>query len=155
MMKGRLSDSGPSAPGSQCPGAMPWGKKIPTNRGFGDAASVAANATEAGIIASSSGRANVQPALLRNVRRGTCRLVMNIELLRSLAPTRVVDRMARHRLDHLHVHLKRLAVDDAEHERGETILIAHRVARDGPHERHVLVLDAAPERVHEQLFRHD
>src|SRR5262245_31945868 len=157
MMNGSVSGSAPSAPGSQKPGAMPCGKKIPTKRGFGVAASVAANATDAGSMASSNGSANVQPALLRNVRRGMCRLVMIMGLLHSLAPVtaRAAGGVARHRLDTLHVHLERLAVDDAEDERREAILVAHRVARNRAYEGHVPVLDAAAERIDPQLLRHD
>src|SRR5215470_18701884 len=99
---------------------MPCGKRTPTNRGLGAPASVAASATAAGRIASSSGSASVQPALLRNVRRGICRFVMNIRLLRSLAfvPIPLIDGMARNRFDHFHIHLERFAVDDAHDERG-------------------------------------
>src|SRR6188474_936598 len=120
---------------------------MPTKRGLGVAASVAASATDAGSIASSSGSPSVQPALLRNVRRGTWRLVMNIALLCSLGsfPIGAVDGVARHRVGHFHIHLKRFAVDDAKDERGEAVLIADRIAGDRTHHRHVLVLHAAPQ----------
>src|SRR6516164_7694019 len=132
MIRGSWSDKRPSAPGSQKPGAMPCGKKIPTNRDLGVAASLATSGTAAGSIASSSGSVRVHPALCKNFRRGMCRFVMNIELLRSLASfwTRVVDRVARNGFSHLHVHLERLAADDARDEGREAILIAHGVARD-------------------------
>src|SRR5262245_338663 len=151
-MNGSLSGKAPSAPGSQYPGAMPCGKKMPTKRGLGVAASVAARATDAGSIASSSGKPSVHPALLRNVRRGTCRFVMNIGLLRSLAsvPCAGVNGCRRWFGD-FHIHLERLAVHDAHHEGGEAVLIAHRVPRDRAYQWHVLVLDTASERVHEQF----
>src|SRR5262245_13459345 len=154
-MNGSLSGSGPSAVGSQYPGAIPCGKKMPTKRGLGVAASAAFSATDAGSIASSSGSPSVHPALLRNVRRGICRLVMNMALLRSLAslPARAVDRLAWRRIVRFRVHLKRLARDDADDESREAALVADRIARDRTHQRHVLVLDTASERVHQQLFR--
>src|SRR5437867_5769979 len=135
---------------------MPCGKKIPMKRGLG-AAAVCASAELAGIIASRSGSASVQPALFRNVRRRMCFFAMNIWLSGSLAagPFRG-DGVTRHRpFLNLHVHLERRAVDDAEDERGETIVASFRVSRDRSHERHVLILDAASERVRQQLLGHD
>src|SRR5256714_10671034 len=128
MIKGSCSGNGPSGPGSQYPGAMPCGKKMPTNRGLGDAASAAASGTDAGSIASSSGSVSVHPAPFRNVRRGMCRLVMNMELFRSSAsvPIRVVD-LAGNGLSHFHVQLERLARDDAHHVRREAVLIPYGV----------------------------
>src|SRR5262245_23765475 len=76
MIVESLSGSDPSCI-SQCPGAMPCGKKIPIKRGFGFAA-VWASAVDAGIMASNKGRANVTPAPFRNVRRGKCFRVINI-----------------------------------------------------------------------------
>src|SRR4029450_4273206 len=114
-MKGSF-ESGPSAPGSQYPGAMPCGKKTPPNRGLGVAASAAASTDEAGSMASRSGSVSVQPALFKNVRRGMGRFGMNIELLRSLASVsrRVVDGVGRRRIGNLRVHLKRLALHDRD-----------------------------------------
>src|SRR5712671_5303282 len=76
-MGGNFSGRGPSFSGDQYPGAIPCGKKIPTNRGFGFAA-VCAKAVWAGIIASSIGNAKVTPVPCRNVRRERCLFVMNI-----------------------------------------------------------------------------
>ncbi len=81
-MYGSLSGSAPSTCGSQWPGAMPCGKNMPTNRGFGCAAVCASEL--AGIIASSSGSASVTPVLRRNRRRGMCFFVMKAMGLLSL-----------------------------------------------------------------------
>ena len=74
---GSFAGSGPATAGSQCPGAMPWGKKMPTNRFFGCPAAVWANAAFAGSIASSSGSASVTPAPRRNTLRRICFRVTN------------------------------------------------------------------------------
>src|SRR2546430_15484677 len=135
---------------------MPCGKKIPMKRGLG-AAAVCASAELAGIIASRSGSASVQPALFRNVRRRMCFFAMNIWLSGSLAAGLFRgDGVTRHRpFLNLHVHLERLAVDDAEDERGETIVASFRVSRDRSHERHFLILAPASEAVRQQLLGHD
>src|SRR5579863_8756650 len=68
---------GPPISGTQYPGAIPCGTKMPVNRVLGFAA-VLARGVCAGIIESSSGSANVIPAPRRNARLGMCFLVINI-----------------------------------------------------------------------------
>src|SRR5262245_61525445 len=119
---------------------MPCGTKQPTNRGF-PAAAVCASAVAAGIIASRSGRASVAPAPLRTVRRGMCFFVKNIAL--STMSVSCPDRMPFNRL---HVHLERLALHDRENDRREAVVVAGRLAHDRSDQRHVLILDAPPER---------
>src|SRR6266568_1744867 len=72
-----MSKPVPSLFGIQYPGAIPWGTKQPTNRGFGLAA-VCANAVAAGTMASRNGSASAAPAPRRTVRRGMCFLVINM-----------------------------------------------------------------------------
>src|SRR5437868_1870121 len=111
-MSGSFSGSVPSCSGTQSPGAIPCGKKIPMNRLLGTAAVCASNVA-AGIIESRSGKARVMPAPRRNVLRLMCLLEMYIACCPSLvAPAR------NGRVLDLHVHLERLAPHDAEHERG-------------------------------------
>src|SRR5271156_803637 len=66
----------PSVLGIQYPGAAPCGTKIPVKRVFGFAA-VLRNGVCAGTIESKNGRASAMPAPRRNVRLGTCFLVIN------------------------------------------------------------------------------
>src|SRR5438552_3570083 len=67
----------PSLFGTQYPGAIPCGTKMPTNRDFGLAA-VLLNGVCAGTIESSIGNASVTPTPRRNALLGMCFLVMNI-----------------------------------------------------------------------------
>src|SRR6266850_1370776 len=148
----------PSASGTQYPGAMPCGKNMPTKRFLEGAAAVCASAVAAGTIASSSGSANVTPAPLRKVRRGKCFFETNMlsaPLLR-VPGARGLDLVARNGgLLTLRIHLERLASDNAEHQRGETVLIARRVPGERADQRHVPILDAAAQRIRQQLFRDD
>src|SRR5579862_6771094 len=57
QLNGSSAAKGPSALGTQYPGAMPCGTKQPTKRGFGTAA-VCASKVEAGTIASRNGSAS-------------------------------------------------------------------------------------------------
>src|SRR5712692_336240 len=105
------SNPPPSFAGTQYPGAIPWGTKIPVKRVLGLAA-VWARSVRAGTIASSNGNASMVPAPRRNVRRGMCFLVMNI-VDRSWQLTRSGSLVRRRRF---HVHLERRALDDARHQ---------------------------------------
>src|SRR5688572_7794811 len=118
-MNGSRSGSVPVVPGSQRPGAMPCGMKIPTKR-FGGAA-VWASANLAGAIASSRGKASVTPDVRRNVRRGMCRLVMK-DIWASLSPRRADGRLAHDICirSGLGVHLKRRTLDDANDDGSES-----------------------------------
>src|SRR5690349_24521708 len=98
------------------------------NRRCGFAA-VLAVAVSAGTIDSSSGSARVTPMPRRNVRRGNAILVINIE-----APSICCDNVRLSGFDPL---LKRRAVDDAENERREPVVLRGAVADDLPHFRHV------------------
>src|SRR5579863_7696887 len=104
-------------------------------------AAVAASAVMDGIIESSSGRAMLVPNMpRRNVRRGKCFLVMydiySAFLMLVLCPS----------------HLKRGALDYAHYEGRKTIIVARGVVDDGANRRHVVVFDAAAERVGHQLL---
>src|SRR5207244_4426960 len=83
----------------------------------------------AGTIDSKNGNAIVTPAPRRKVRRERCFLVINMVALL------------------LHLHLKRCALHDTEHERRKTIIIASRVANDRPDDRHVVVMYRAAKRI--------
>src|SRR5262245_28382408 len=67
----------PAVLGTQYPGAIPCGKKIPAKRVFGFEA-VALSGVCAGSMASRKGNDNVTPAPRRNVRRERCFLEINI-----------------------------------------------------------------------------
>src|SRR5947207_13761284 len=98
---------------------------MPTNR-FGGAAAVSRSGCKAGTIDSRSGKARVTPAPRRNVRRGMCVFVMNINPSRSL-----------------HAHPKLWGSDNPEDDRREPVLILAGRARDRAHGRHVRVLEPA------------
>src|SRR5687767_3981281 len=86
-------------------------------------AAVCANAVPAGIIDSSSGSASVTPMPWRNVRRDRCFFVMNdIASVSSLNGSD--DPSVRILRAPLHALLERIALDDAEHERGEAVSLA-------------------------------
>src|SRR5690349_2943859 len=106
------SVSGPSASIFQYSGAQPWALKMPTKRGALGATSARARGASAGIIESRSGRARETPAPRRSVRREMCLRVMNMLLTGHLdGPLRLA------------IHLKRVAVDDAEHQRRKTVVV--------------------------------
>ena len=65
------SKPAPCRAGTQNPGAIPCGTKMPVKRVFVSAADCRASA-RAGTIASSSGSAIATPAPRRNVRRDRC-----------------------------------------------------------------------------------
>src|ERR1700730_9808807 len=67
----------PSVFGTQYPGAIPCGTKIPVKRVLGTAA-VLLRAVCAGTIESRKGNAKAMPAPRRKARLGTCFLVRNI-----------------------------------------------------------------------------
>src|SRR4051812_5056905 len=119
-------------------------------RVFG-AAAVPASAVAAGTMDSSSGSARETPAPLRNVRRGRCFLAMNMRTLPT-AKDRcfLVTRLQWRPL--LLPHPERLAPHDADDERREPVVFACGIPGDPAHGRHVEVLDAAAERIGQQLF---
>src|ERR1700704_3335808 len=141
---------------------MPCGKKIPTNRLLAGTAAVCASNVRAGTIASSNGSANAAPAPLRMVRRGMCRLVMNISVLLVFTPGALpgVDiclsrcsllgcrrsLLRRRCFIQLHVLLERIALHDGQHQRGEPVARTVGLTGDGAHEGHILVFHAPAER---------
>src|SRR5215510_5920667 len=104
-------------------------------------AAVWAIAVKAGTIASSRGRLTVAPSPRRNVRRGS---------------DIFVTIMAKSSLEILNVprssHHKRVARRDADDEGRELELVGRRAANDASNHRHIVILDAATERVREQLL---
>src|SRR5712691_1293554 len=156
-MYGSFAGSAPACSGTQYPGAIPCGKNMPTTRPLEGAAAVCARAVAAGTIASSNGSAKVTPAPLRNIRRGICFFETNMlaaPLFTILVARRL--RLTRNgRVHALRVHLKRLALDDAEDERGEAVVVLCGIPRDGADQRHVLILDAAAQAIRQQFFGHD
>src|SRR5262245_24346654 len=108
----------------------------------------------AATMESSSGSAIVAPTPRRNVRRGRCFFVMNA-IVSSLGSTpnfqcptpntpgpvwelgvgvwTVVLRRQ------FHLHLKRIALHDPDHERREVIPVLRGIARDLAHDRHVVI----------------
>src|ERR1700730_14482819 len=124
---------------------MPCGTKQPTNRGFGLAA-VCASALEAGIIASSKGRASVALADFRMVLREMCFFVMNMSVS-CLNLTTGHRPLAADRC--FLVHLERVALHDGHHYGRELVLAAGRIAHDRPHQRHILILHATAQSVGE------
>src|SRR5262245_26101255 len=137
MMNGN-SKSRPSVFGTQCPGAMPCGKKIAVNRVFGFAA-VSRSSVCAGSIASSSGRARVTPVPYKKVRRGKCFFAMNI----SVFLLAIGGRLLRPVFRQFHVVLESAALHDSEDQRREAVVFGGGVPDDGTNQRHVVVLDAA------------
>src|SRR5690348_5084450 len=100
------------------------------------AAAVAASAVPAGIMASKIGSAIDAPTPRSTVRRERCFLVMNtLELLRplSVAVCGLRGLQIRRAVAGCRYALRRelRALDDAEHDRVEAILIAVRLAHDG------------------------
>src|SRR5262245_29660898 len=131
--------------------------KMPVNR---VGASCAARATEpsAGHIDSSNGNATVAPTPRRNVRRGNVLLVRNLigRSPPSLANgSRHGGRFrvaARGNGPRFAVHLERIALGDLEYERPESVVVLLGVLHDLSHDGHVVVLDAATERVRHELL---
>src|SRR5229473_2324314 len=50
-------------------------------------------------------------------------------------------------LGFLHIHLERGASDDAQHQRRKSVVGCGGVPYQGPHQRHILIFDAAAQRV--------
>src|SRR5207244_8860462 len=129
-MCGSFSGSAPAFSGTQYPGAIPCGKKMPMKRLFGAPAAVCANAVPAGTIASSNGSASVMPAPLRNARRGMCFFGMNMLLAPLLGL--LVGRRGRclhfrvDRLLSLRIHLSRLALELSKFTGREALLLLSR-----------------------------
>src|SRR5687767_9568699 len=106
----------------------------------------------AGTIASSSGSASVTPIPCRNVRRGNERLLISIT---TLLTSRSTSRPSGCRLGSGGCsHLERHAADDAEHDGGEAIVAPAGVAHNRADGRHIVVLEAAPERIRQHLLGH-
>src|SRR5262245_3298983 len=104
-------------------------------------ATVWAIAVKAGTIASSRGRLTVAPSPRRKVRRGSD-IFVTIMAKSSLEILRVPGSS----------HHKRVARRDADDEGRELELVGRGAAHDAANHRHVVVLDAATERVGEQLL---
>src|SRR5580693_8401194 len=102
-------------------------------RGF---AAALASGTNAGNMASSSGSATAAPAPRKTVLLDSDFLVRNMALL-----------LAQRRS-----HLKRRAMDHAQHECRESIVVARCAAQDGTNRRHVAVIEPTPQRIDEQLL---
>src|SRR5438876_11656161 len=81
----------------------------------------------AGTMDSRKGNAIVTPAPRRNVRRDRCFFVMNI--VSTLHPSYLVRVRA---LWFFHPHLKGVALHDGHNQRGESIVVARGLSRDGP-----------------------
>src|SRR6185312_3639610 len=132
------------------------------------AAAVWASAVAAGTIASSNGSPTAAPIPLRTVRRLMCFLVMNIALpsildnAQSAAPDgRGAQRRVIAHCDLLlngsltirrPLHLEGVRVDDAQNDRGQAIVLSARGAHDGPHGRHVVILQRSPQRECQQIL---
>src|SRR6478735_5754514 len=92
-----------------------------------------ASADAAGTMASSIGSASVAPTPRRKVRLDRCILVMNIRPL-------VLQACCRR-------HLKRCAANDTRNDGRKPVILPAGVPHDFSHRRHVLIGEAAAERV--------
>ena len=155
-----ISVRAPSAFGTQWPGPMPCGKKIPTKRLLAGTAAVCASSVRAGTIASSNGSANAAPAPLRMVRRGMCRFVINISVLLVsrclliLLQSALVPRQPASAPG-----FRRPSCSSGTRHSSRPPVRARRtgcstagLTGDGAHQRHVLVFHPAAERVGEHLL---
>src|SRR5262245_26740991 len=131
---------------------MPFGTYTPAKRRTGRAG-VSAIAVAAGTIASSSGSARAAPAPRRNVRRGNAFLVITMWRSPVSSLARGGCRGDRHLAATGPPHLERRAVHDPGHDRGPSIIRGTSIADDRANDRHIRVLEAASERVGEQLLR--
>src|SRR6185436_6747763 len=122
---------------------------MPTNRFTGDAA-LSRSGVSAGTIASRKGRASATPAPRRNVRRGMCSFLINIERPFVASAFRRTSSV----LDRLCAHLKLRALHYTQKYRRKAVVVFRSVAHDGAQLGHVLVLDAAAERVGHHLLGH-
>src|SRR5689334_3597685 len=108
---------------------MPCGTKIPMKRLLGIAA-VLASGVCAGIMESSSGSARVTPAPRISARREMCFLVMNISApLLVRCALRKILRVPAH-LNFL-IHLERLALHHAQHQRRKPVVVLLGVVHNG------------------------
>src|SRR5258708_39713802 len=110
---------------------MPGGAKVPPKRGVGSGGAFA-NGTSAGTIESSKGSASATPAPRRTERREMCFLSISIGLRLSFILCQATG------LRRLSVHFEGSALDDAHHQRNETIIAGRRAPYDRAHHRHVL-----------------
>ena len=126
--------------------AEPCTISMATKRSFCPSARLARTIVRAGTIASSSGSAIVTPMPFSTVRREMCLLVMNIRSPLPCAglsrPLRLARRPSVKRWSSGFAHPERGAVDDAEDERRDAVVVLRRVADDRANRRHVGVLDA-------------
>ena len=104
----------PSVLGTQYPGAIPCGKKIPVNRVFGFAAAFFKGVC-AGSMASRNGNATVTPAPYKNVRRGICFFVMNMTVCPLILM--IARGFRAFALRKFHVVLEFSALHDAQNQR--------------------------------------
>src|SRR6185437_173965 len=144
-MIGVKSKPAPTFSGTQYPGAMPCGTKMAAKR-VGATPAVWASGVCAGIIESRRGSAKATPVPRRTARRDRCFLVMIADLLGGIFLSISQS---------LHVHLELFALYDAEHQRGETIIIFFGFVHDGTKCGHVVVFDATAERIGHQVFGSD
>src|SRR5687767_13610858 len=110
-------------------------------RGF---ATVWPSSVAAGIIDSSSGSASVTPAPRRKVRRDKCAFVMNAISVSAAGPKGPALL--------LHAFLERVAVDDAQDQRREPIVVRAGAPDDRTHARHVVMVHRPAQRVCHQLL---
>src|SRR5207248_10623272 len=134
-------------------GAAPCGCQMPTKRRTG-AAAVRRSGVTAGTIDSSNGSASVTPAPRRNVRRGMCFFVMNMvrappEIRRTRKGPPYMCRLISSRafVRCFHSHLELRALDDAQHDGREPVVVPGHILHDRADDRHVGVFDAAAQRV--------
>src|SRR5690606_22143732 len=134
----------------------PCGKPTNASR-CGAWPAVRANATPAGIIASSNGSAMHAPAPRNTARRDRCFFVMNMPsspLQQPGSPPSFSRASSRgvvrgHRPLGLELgrapHQERLANDDLPNDRLEPVIILRRLAHDLAHGRHVAIVERSPE----------
>src|SRR5215469_9747421 len=111
-------------------------------------AAVSASAVRAGIMASSSGSAKAAPAPRNTVRRVKCFLLTNISMTPSSLPR---GDLLEARLLHLdRFHLARLELrrhDNPFDNRRKPVVVARSILHDLADLRHVIVLNAAAQRI--------
>src|SRR5580765_3123020 len=123
-------------------------------RRFTGLAAVLASAVIAGVIESSSGSAITAPTPRRKVRLGNASLEINIGSAPGYeCPTAQVGASLVRICSLRFPHLKRRALGDAENQRLEPVVGRRAVPNDPAYRRRIVVLDAAAERVDQQLLR--
>src|SRR5881296_234378 len=102
-------------------------------------------AERAGTIASRNGSAIVAPRPRRNVRRGSAIFVTIMSEVSKLsrAGGRIYRRPRRRRSPHVEWR----ALDDAQDQRRETVVVALGTAQDSTDRRRIVVLEAAANRI--------